>query len=340
MRAAVVTDLKKVEIQEIPVPEITSDQVLIKTHTCGVCGSDLHLFLGSHPFRKAPAILGHEIAGEIVQVGDKVTNVKVGDRVTVEPQLGCGNCHFCYEGSENLCLSKMVPGTPKWVGTFCEYFPAPASKVYKLGTNISYEVGTLIEPLAVAVHALHRIDQGTRGSSLCILGSGTIGLLSLAVAKAYGYENIICTDTAPYNRQMALKFGANYAFDPLKDNVVDKVKEITGGVGVDATLVCAGSASIIDEASLCTRKQGLVGLVAMITSKIPVYTYGFVFNEQKLVGSMTYASKYFAEAAQLVNNGLDLSDYVTQVFSLDKAQDALSCLADKKENVIKVIVKP
>ena len=340
MKAAFVTDLKKVEIREIEKPQITPDQVLIKTYTAGVCGSDLHLFLGSHPFRKAPAILGHEIAGEIVEVGSNVTNLKVGDRVTVEPQLGCGKCHFCYEGNENLCLQKSVPGTPKWVGTFVEYFPAPACKTYKLADNVSYEVGTLIEPLAVAVHALHRIDTGTAGKNLLILGAGTVGLLALAVAKAQGYTNIICTDTAEYNREMALKFGAHYALDPLKEDVVARVKEITGGVGVDASLVCAGAPNIIDQASSCTKKQGLVGLVAMITKNIPVYTYGFVFNEQKLIGSMTYAHKYFAEAVELVNNGLDLKDYVTQVFPLDEAQDALACLAEKKEHVIKVLVKP
>lgn len=340
MKAAFVTDLKKVEIKDIPVPEITEDQVLIKTHTAGVCGSDLHLFLGSHPFRKAPAILGHEITGEIVKVGDKVTNLKVGDRVTVEPQLGCGTCHFCHDGEENLCLSKMVPGTPKWIGTFCEYFPAPACKTYKLADSVTYEVGTLIEPLAVAVHAMHRIDIGTKGQSLLILGSGTVGLLCLAVAKAYGFENIICTDTAPYNLEMALKFGASHALNPLEDDVVKCVKDITGGVGVDASLVCAGAPNIIDQASSSTRKTGVVGLVAMITKNIPVYTYGFVFNEQKLIGSMTYAHKYFAEAVNLVNNGLDLHEYVTQEFSLDDSQQALACLADKKENIIKVIVKP
>ena len=340
MKAAFVSDLKKVEIREIAKPTIKEDQVLIKTHTAGVCGSDLHLFLGSHPFRKAPAILGHEITGEIVEIGAAVKNLKIGDRVTVEPQLGCGKCHFCYEGKENLCLQKQVPGTPNWVGTFVEYFPAPATKCYKLADNVSYEVGTLIEPLAVAVHALHRIDTKAAGRDLLILGSGTVGLLALAVAKVQGYSNIICTDTAPYNREMALKFGAHYAFDPLKEDVVAKVKELTNGKGVDATLVCAGAPNIIDQASLCTKKCGLVGLVAMITKNIPVYTYGFVFNEQKLIGSMTYAPKYFAEAVELVNNGLDLKDYVTQIFPLDNAQEALSCLAEKKENVIKVIVKP
>lgn len=340
MKAAFVTDLKKVEIKHIDKPHITPDQVLIKTVTAGVCGSDLHLYLGTHPFRKAPAILGHEITGQIVEVGSNVTNLHIGDRVTVEPQLGCGHCLHCLEGDENLCLSKQVPGTPAWIGTFAEYFPAPACKTYKLADNVSYEVGTLIEPLAVAVHALHRIDTGTAGQTLVILGSGTVGLLALAVAKAQGYSNIICTDTAQYNRDMALKFGAHYAFNPLTDDVPAKVKEITGGQGADAALVCAGAPNIIDQASKCTKKLGLVGLVAMITRDIPVYTYGFVFNEQKLVGCMTYAHKYFAEAVQLVNNGLNLSDYITQVFPLDKAQEALACLAEKKEHVIKVLVKP
>ena len=118
MKAAFVTDVEKVEVKEIEKPVITDTEVLIKAKTVGVCGSDLHLFRGTHPFRHAPAILGHEIAGEVVEVGSRVTKFKPGDRVTVEPQVGCGHCEMCEKGYISLCPGKKVPGTPKWIGAF------------------------------------------------------------------------------------------------------------------------------------------------------------------------------------------------------------------------------
>lgn len=155
MKAVYVIDKEKTEVREIERPTIKPDEVLIKARTVGVCGSDLHLFKGTHPFRHAPAILGHEIAGDIVEVGSAVTKFKVGDRVTVEPQVGCHSCEMCDKGYVSLCKGKAVPGTPKWIGTFAEYFNAKEEIVYKLNDNISYQVGSLTEPLAVAVHVVN-----------------------------------------------------------------------------------------------------------------------------------------------------------------------------------------
>lgn len=337
MKAAVVTGTKCVNVQDVEVPSIKDDEVLIKVKTVGVCGSDLHLFQGTHAFRKPPAVLGHEIAGEIVKVGKDVTKFKIGDRVTVEPQIGCGKCEFCKAGRVNLCPDKAAPGTPKWIGTFVEYFNAPEKTLYKLGDNVSYEEGTLIEPLAVAVHALSRATVKTR-DSIVILGSGTIGLLSLVVAREMGFKTIICTDTAPFNREMALKEGATAALDPLSEDVVAKVKELTGGRGADLALVCAGASNILDQASQCVRKCGEVGIIAMITKDIPFYCYTMVFNEQTMYGAMTYETRDFVKAAEMVNGGLNLKNFVTQRMPLAQTQEALDTLLQKKEHVVKVIV--
>lgn len=338
MRAAYVVEAGKVEIRDTNVPILKDDEVLIKVKTVGVCGSDLHLFRGTHPFRKPPAVLGHEVAGDIVEVGKNVTKFKVGDRVTVEPHLGCGECEFCKHDLVNLCTSKKTPGTPGWTGTFVEYFNAPEKAVYKINDNISYEMGTLVEPLAVAVHAINKITV-TEKDTIAILGSGTIGLLALVAAREAGYKNIICTDTQEFNLEMALKQGAKLALNPLKEDVVAKAKEFTGGRGVDVALIAADSKVIVDQASAMVRKRGQVGIVAMITEKIPVYTYNFVFNEQTLFGAMTYETKDFDKATDMINNGLDLSDFVTQKLPLDEAQRALDILSEKKENVVKVIVE-
>jgi L-iditol 2-dehydrogenase len=338
MKAAFVVEKGQVEIREIDIPKIKSDEVLIKVKTVGVCGSDVHLFRGTHPVRKPPAILGHEVAGDIIEVGAQVSNLKVGDRVTVEPQQVCGECEFCRQGLVNLCLNKKAPGTPGWNGTFAEYFNAPAQMVHKISAAVSYEMATLIEPLAVAVHTIGRITVKSK-DSLVILGSGTVGLLTLVAARESGYRNIICTDTQEFNLKMAVKQGAKLALNPSQDDVVAKVREFTAGRGADVVLIMADAKNIIDQAASLVRKRGEIGLVAMITEKIPVYPFNFVSGELSLFGAVTYETKDFLKAAEMINNGLDLTDLVTQKLSLEDSQKALSILSDKQENVVKVIVE-
>jgi L-iditol 2-dehydrogenase len=338
MKAALVTDVEKVSIEEIERPSPKDDEVLIKVRTVGVCGSDLHLFRGTHAFRKPPAILGHEIAGDVVEIGRNVKHVKVGDRVTVEPQWGCGECAFCRQDLVNLCSDKVVPGTARWIGVFVEYFNAPERTVYKLNDAVSYKMGTMIEPLAVAVRALRRATVKER-DCLTILGSGTIGLLCLVVAKRLGYGKIVCTDTARFNLDMALRHGAALAIDPRETDVAEAVKKLTDGQGADLALVAAGASNILDQAAACVRKHGEIGVIAMITEKIPFYSYRIVFNELRMYGAMTYATSDFKEAAGMINGGLDLTDFITQTVDLEHTQEGLDILSQKKENVVKVVVE-
>ncbi len=337
MRVAIVTEPYKVEIEDRPVPEVGKKDVLIKVVRAGICGSDIHLYKGTHAFRNPPAALGHEVSGEICQVGEAVTRYKVGDRVTVEPQIPCGECDFCKSGHVNLCKNKIVPGTAAWCGTFAEYFLAPEQAVYKLEDSVSYDVGALIEPLAVAVQAMNLTTDPGR-DAIAILGSGTIGLLVLAVAVKRGYKKIFCTDTAPFNREMALKLGATAVYDPLHENVEELIKEATGGAGVDVCVVAAGAPNIIDQASAVTKKLGEVVLVAMITKPIPVYTYSFVFNEQKLIGSMTYTTEAFQEACEMVNEGILIEPIITHCLPLEEAGKGLRILDEKSEDAGKILV--
>jgi len=132
MKAAVLTEIHKVEIKDVEKPEIKDNEVLIKVKSTGICGSDLHAYRGHHPFRKPPVILGHEVSGVVEEIGDVVNNIKNGDRVTVEPQLGCGECEYCLTGKYNLCIDRRAPGIGNWHGSFAEYFVAPEGTVYKL----------------------------------------------------------------------------------------------------------------------------------------------------------------------------------------------------------------
>ncbi len=337
MRVAVVTEPYKVEIQQRPVPACGPGDVLIQTVCAGVCGSDLHLFKGTHPFRQPPAVLGHEIAGEVVRVGAAVQNIRPGDRVTVLPHVPCDACEFCKLGKQNLCTAKRVPGTPAWCGTFAEYFVAPERCVFRINDGVSYELGILAEPLAVAVHAVNQIKMPA--ASIAILGTGTIGLLCAIVAREKGFKCIYCTDTAPFNLSAARAQGAQLALNPVTDDVPGIIRAHNGG-GVDVTLVCAGAPGIIDQASEITKRLGQIVLVAMITEKIPVYTYSFVFDERTLTGAMTYQDKDFEEAMGMINSGLDLSFCVTQRLPFDKTGDGLSMLDRKEADVIKILVYP
>ena len=338
MKAALVTDVGKVSIEEIEKPPIGDDEVLIKTRMAGICGSDLHLFRGTHAFRKPPAILGHEIAGDVVEIGKRVQSVKVGDRVTVEPQYGCGECDFCQQGLINLCAKKIVPGTPRWIGAFVEYFNAPEKTVHKLNEAVSYPMGTMIEPLAVAVRAVRKATVKEK-DSLVILGSGSIGLLCLIVAKHWGYKRIICTDVARFNLDMAIRHGASHALNPLETSLVNTVKQSSGGKGADLALIAAGAPDILDQAVACVKKGGEIGVIAMITEKIPFHSYPLVFNEQRMYGAMTYTTSDFKAAAEMINGGLDLTDFVTQTFDLEHTQQGLDVLSQKKEGVVKVMIE-
>lgn len=338
MKVAMVVDSYKVEIAEHEMPTVGTDDVLIKVKVAGICGSDLHLFKGTHAFRKPPAVLGHEVAGEVCQIGASVKNIKVGDRVTVLPHVECGECEFCKVDRQNLCIKKKVPGTPAWCGTFAQYFAAPQSVVFKIADGISYERGCLVEPLAVAVHAVNQITEPEK-DSIAILGTGTIGLLSVIVARESGYKRIYCTDTAQFNLDVAIQQGATLALNPLKEDIVETIRQHNDG-GVDVTLVSAGATNIIDQASALTKRLGQVGLIAMITKEIPVYTYSFVFNEQKLFGAMTYQNHDFIKAMEMVNNGLDLDVCVTQQLPFCETQRGLDMLDKKSGDIVKILVYP
>ncbi|BFJ86876.1 2,3-butanediol dehydrogenase [Ruthenibacterium sp. TH_2024_36131] len=337
MKAAFVTSVGKVEIRDIPRPEPGKGQVLIRVRNAGICGSDLHLFLGTHAFRVLPAILGHEMAGEIAALGEGVEGWQLGEHVTVEPQLSCGTCAMCRQGRPNLCEKISVPGTPGWYGTFAEYFVAPVSCLYRMEKSLPFTSAVLTEPFAVAVHALRDAKPGPEDCCV-ILGAGTIGLLCLVAAgKIAGFSKVICTDTAPFNRELALRLGAAAAYDPLQENAEEEILRQTGG-GAALTVVAAGAKDILNQASRVTRKCGEIRLVASLTRPIPYVAYDLAHKEQKLQGVWTYTSEDFAVAAQQINHGLDLHALVTQILPLDETQRGLEMLRDKTEDVAKILI--
>ena len=168
MSTGYLSELSKVVVKEFDVPDFDEHSVLVKVKAAGICGSDLHAFHGSHPFRKAPMILGHEAAGEVVKVGAKVKQLKVGDRIAVEPIKACGKCSYCLSGNYNLCPERVIAGVRGWLGTFAEYFVLPEQRAHKLPPELDYDLGVLAEPLAVGTHAV-RLANIKKGSTCVVL---------------------------------------------------------------------------------------------------------------------------------------------------------------------------
>ncbi len=195
MLQRVMTAPKKIEFNEVPVPEINEDQILVKIMKIGVCGSDIHVYHGQHPFTSYPITQGHEVSGQIVSVGNQVQNFSVGQKVTIQPQVVCGKCYPCRHGKYNLCEELKVMGF-QTTGVASHYFAVDAAKVTLLPDEMPYDEGTMIEPLAVAVHAIRQGGDVT-GKSIVVIGAGPIGILTAQVAKGMGGQSCAGDEPLP-----------------------------------------------------------------------------------------------------------------------------------------------
>ncbi|MBP7072602.1 MAG: alcohol dehydrogenase catalytic domain-containing protein [Clostridia bacterium] len=325
-------------IRDIEIPAINENEVLIRVKCAGVCGSDLHAYRGVHAFRKPPLILGHELTGIIVDKGRNVKQFSKGDRVAVMPQISCAQCKLCLSGYQNLCKEKKVPGMRQWVGAFAEYFNSPEDILAKLPENVDFEEGVLIEPLSVAIHVLKQISEEKR-EKLVILGSGTIGLLMILVAKKMGYKKILATDIFDYNLNFAKSLGAEKTVNVLKEDLRDAIKEVFGSDKADSAVITASAPDIIDMAIESVGPRGEIMLMAMITKPITFSSYPIVFNELVIKGSMNYTMEDFNNAIGIIQSKKeDLKNLITHRFRMDDVQKAME-LADKKyEDSIKIII--
>ncbi len=332
-----VTQPGKVEIREVPIPTLGDSDVLIKVRAVALCGSDVHIFKGKHPAVTLPVPVGHEIAGEVAEVGTGVTKVKPGDRVTVEPVIVCGECHYCQRGDYHLCANISFQYRQGQGGLTTD-FVAPERWVHLLPGDLSYSAGALIEPLAVAVHAV-RLAKLQATNSVAIFGAGAIGLLILQVARAMETGKVFITDIRDARLNAALGFGASGAFNSSKWDVVEKIIESTGGLGVQHAFEAVGLEITLKQALQSLKKGGRVILVGLFEDEqIGVPANLFVQKEISLTGSQGYHWD-FQRAIELVQHGMiDLEKMITHQFQLEQTQIAFETLIDQNQNAIKVTI--
>lgn len=338
MKAVYVDDAYTVVVKDVDIPEISANEVLIKVKVAGICGSDIHTYKGLHPFRKPPVIIGHEIAGEIVKVGAAVTKFKLGDRVTVEPQLGCGTCEYCLTGKVNYCVNRGAPGIGNWYGAMAEYFSAPEQMTFKLPDDMNYEQGVLVEPFAVGVHAVRKADIGV-GDKVAVLGAGPIGLLAMAAAKAAGATTLLVTDVMDYALHSAVKMGATHTLNIMdKPEWMSEAKALVGGE-FDKVLIAAGVPGIIDQSLALLRKGGRMVTIAMFHGTQTFDIHNLQNQEKEIIGCMTYTREDTIAAIDLIGAGaINEEAIITHRLTYEQAAEGFRLVDKKEDSSLKVLV--
>lgn len=343
MNALLLTEYKKLEMVDFPVPEIGPGEVLVRVRACGICGSDVHGYDGSSGRRHPPLIMGHEAAGEVAKVGPGVTDLVVGDRVTFDSTVYCGQCQFCVKGDVNLCDDRQVVGVApkefKRHGAFAEYVSVPRRIMYKLPDSFPYEQAALIEAVSIGVHAVS-ITPVKLGDVAIIVGAGMIGSVTLQAAKAAGASRIIAVDIEDSKLERAKKIGATDVFNPNKTNVPDEVRALTGGRGADVAFECVGYTDPVATAIYSVRKGGMVTLVGNLSQNIEMPLQYVVTRQIRLQGSCASNGEY-PQCIDLMARGIiNVMPLISAIAPLSEGASWFTRLYANEPGLGKVVLCP
>lgn len=338
--AAVMTDIRKLEFQNVPMPTVGGGEVGIAIKHVGICGSDMHFFNGDAQkiFPNAlPFILGHECGGIIYEVGADVTDFKAGDIVAIEPGVPCGKCEFCQTGRYNLCKKVRFMATPPYNGGLQKYISYPAHKVYKLPDNMTTMEGALLEPLSVGLHAVER-GVVKLGNTVAILGGGCIGMCTLLAAKAYGASRIIVVDVIDSHLDMALRIGATDVVNSKKEDAAEVINTITGGEGADVVFETAGIAATAAQTSYIVKRGGTIVMVGNIFGDVPFSFRNLYIKEAQIKSVFRYHSTYPTAIEAVASGRIDIKSIVTGVFDFEDAAEGFIQALDNKDKCIKNVI--
>lgn len=338
MRQMIMPEPGVVEFREVEIPEVGEQDVKLRIRAIGICGSDIHVFHGTHPYTGYPVVQGHEVCGDVVEVGGAVTDVQVGDRVVVQPQVACGTCEQCVAGMYHICDELKVMGF-QTTGLGSDYYVLPANRVTVVpGDMSSFETAGL-EPLAVAVHAVAR-PATVKDKSVLVIGGGPVGNLVAQVAKALGASKVLLSELSPYRRQMAEDCGIQLVGDGSLPVTPEQTREAFGGALADVVFECVGAGATVASTLDLVRKGGTVVIVGVVGAPVAI-NMGFVQDhELTIVGSAMYQDPDFTEAARLVAEGLVRVDFlVSRVMPFDEYPEAYKVADTERDSLMKVYVE-
>lgn len=341
-KAAFMTSLRKMEMRDIPIPEVKEEEVLVRLEYVGICGSDVHYleygkigdFIVDGDF-----ILGHECAGVVEKIGNKITDLKVGDRVALEPGCTCGKCEFCKTGRYNLCEDVRFLATPPYAGCLENYIAFPADMCFKLPDNMSTKEGALVEPLSVGIHAAKQ-GNVTLGSSVVILGAGCIGLVTLLACKAFGAADVTVVDVLPKRLEYAKKLGATRTVNAAACDTLEEMKKITGKTGTEIVIETAGTPKTIAQTALLVKRGGTIVLVGMSPQDIISYDFSKIMAKEATIKSVFRYRNIYPQAIQAISQGIiPVNKIVTHEFDFSQTAEAFDFVIDHKEDVVKAVIK-
>ncbi len=342
MKVAVMLGIGKMGFEERDIPKVKDNEVLVKLEYVGICGSDLHYYetgaIGDYVV-KPPFVLGHEPGGTVVEVGKDVKNLKVGDRVALEPGKTCGHCEFCKTGNYNLCPDVVFFATPPVDGVFQEYVAHEAGLCFKLPDNVSTMEGALIEPLAVGFHAA--MQGGARaGQTAVVMGAGCIGLVTMMALKAMGVSKVYVIDIMEKRLQKSLELGADGIINGAQADVVEEVRKLTDGKGCDLAVETAGTQVTTVQAIHMTKKGATIVLVGYSKSGEMTLPMSLALDKELTFKTVFRYRHIYPMAIEAVAAGkVDLKGIVTDIFELDEAQKAMDYSVNNKADIVKAVIR-
>ncbi len=339
MKAVVWLGPRQMEMQDVAQPTPAPDEVVLAVDAVGICGSELSGYLGHNSLRVPPLVMGHEFAGRVTTIGDKVDTLHPGDRVTVNPLIGCGTCAACRQGLENLCAQRQIIGIHR-PGAFAGFVSVPAANCTTIPDTLSLVAGSLAEPLACGVRATS-VGSVAQGSRVLVIGAGTIGLMCIAAAQRAGGSVVLAADVNEGRLATAKRWGAQATCDVRTSNMAEEAHQLTDGLGADVVIDAVGTTDTRRAAIDAVRLGGTVVFIGLHEGESLLQANHIVRSEIHITGSFTYTQDDFAEAvAMLVDGTVQPSDDWLEERDLEECDDSFAELIDNPPPVAKIVLRP
>lgn len=343
MKALVLTEYNRLELLDVPLPEIGPEDVLIRVHCCGICGSDVHGMDGSTGRRRPPVIMGHEASGVIARMGPAVTGWAEGDRVTFDSTISCGRCWHCRAGRINLCDHRRVLGVScdeyRQNGAYAEFVAVPQHVLYRLPDGLTFERAALVEPLSIAFHAVARTPVRLNDTAV-VVGTGMVGLLVVQALRAAGCGRIIAVDVDPDRLALACKLGADEGLRADQTDVAEEVRRRTAGRGADLAVEVVGLPASVETAVAAVRKGGHVTLVGNLSPKVELPLQAVVTRELTLYGVCASSGEYPACLDMIARGAVNVDPLLSATAPLDDGPAWFERLYRGERGLLKVVLQP
>ncbi|MFG6348780.1 MAG: alcohol dehydrogenase catalytic domain-containing protein [Lachnospiraceae bacterium] len=337
MLQQIMTQPGEIVFKEVPLPELGDKQVMVKIMNIGICGSDIHVYHGKHPFTSYPVTQGHEVSGEITGLGRDVEGLHIGQKVTIEPQVYCGHCYPCRHGKYNLCEELKVMGF-QTTGTASEFFVADASKVTPIPDEMSFEEGAMVEPLAVAVHGIKQAGDVT-GMNIAVIGAGPIGNLVAQAAMGMGAAKVMVTDVSSLRLEKAKECGIDACINTMEKDFGEAMLETFGQDKADIIYDCAGNNITMGQAIKYARKGSTIVLVAVFAGMAEIDLAVANDHELDIKSTMMYRHDDYIDAIRLVTeNKVHLKPLISKTFPFKEYLKAYQYIDNNRETTMKVII--